>query len=245
MTTEIDIKQGRVKNLLKSKKLDGLLISKQSNLQWFTGGGMNDVIRNNDTSLINLFITQDKRYLIATTSDTDRMMDEELQRLRFESVMYNWYDQSPFDAIKTIKKDAKVGTDTYNPISTFIQAEISDIRRQLTDIEVRRFMDISIEYSSLLTNFCMDLKPGLTERQLASRFGAHCSLYGYKLPVLMVGSDERAYKYRHPVYAVIIIKPHGEHYNRGFSTHKKPCEYIFYIDLQANYVLYYNIVVRI
>ncbi|MES0342248.1 MAG: aminopeptidase P family N-terminal domain-containing protein, partial [Candidatus Humimicrobiaceae bacterium] len=93
MTTEIDIKQGRVKNLLKSKKLDGLLISKQSNLQWFTGGGMNDVIRNNDTSLINLFITQDKRYLVATTSDKDRMMDEELQDLGFESVLYNWYDQ--------------------------------------------------------------------------------------------------------------------------------------------------------
>jgi antitoxin VapB len=208
MTVEIDIKQARVKNLLKSKNLDGLLISKQSNLQWFTGGGMNDVIRNNDTSLINLFITQDKRYLIATSSDADRMMEEELQDLGFESVIYNWYDQSPFDAINTIEKDAKVGTDTHNPMSTFMQNEISDIRRQLTDIEIKRFMDISIEYSSLLTNFCMDLKPGLTERQLASSFGEHCSIYGYRLPVLMVGSDERAYKYRHPVFTDKKISKH-------------------------------------
>lgn len=208
MTTEIGIKQGRVKSLLKSRNLDGLLITKQSNLQWFTGGGMNDVIRNNDTSLINLFITEDKRYLIATTSDTERMMEEELQGLGFESVLYNWYDQSPFDAIKTIKQDAKVGADIYHPMSTFIQTEISDIRRQLTDMEVKRFMDISIEYSSLLTNFCMDLKPGLTERQLASRFGAHCSLYGYRLPVLMVGADERAYKYRHPVFTDKKISKH-------------------------------------
>ncbi len=208
MATEIEIKHKRIKNLLKSSDLDGLLISKQSNLQWFAGGGMNDVIRNNDTSLINLFITADKRYLVATTSDTDRMMEEELQGLGFENVLYNWYDQSPFDAIKTIKKDAKVGADTHNPMSTFIQTEISDIRRQLTDMEVKRFIDISMEYSSLLTNFCMDLKPGLTERQLASGFGAHCSLYGYRLPVLMVGADERAYKYRHPVFTDKKIKKH-------------------------------------
>ncbi len=37
MTAEIEIKQGRVKDLLRSRDLDGLLISKQSNLQWFTG----------------------------------------------------------------------------------------------------------------------------------------------------------------------------------------------------------------
>lgn len=218
MTTEIEIKQGRVKNLLKSKNLDGLLISKQSNLQWFTGGGMNDVIRNNDTSLINLFITEDKRYLLATTSDTDRMMEEELQGLGFESLLYNWYNQSPFDAIKTIKKDVRVGADTYNSRSTFIQTEISDIRRQLTDMEVRRFLDISIEYSSLLTNFCMELKPGLTERQLASKFGAHCNLYGYRLPVLMVGADERAYKYRHPVFT---DKKIGKHFILATVGEKK------------------------
>jgi len=208
MTAEIEIKQGRVKDLLRSRDLDGLLISKQSNLQWFTGGGMNDVIRNNDTSLINLFITSDKRYLIATTSDTDRMMEEELQDLGFENVLYNWYNQSPLDAIKTIKKNAKVGADTHNPMTTFIQTEISDMRRQLTDMEVKRFIDISMEYSSLLTDFCMDLEPGLTERQLASRFGAHCSLYGYRLPVLMVGADERAYKYRHPVFTDKKINKH-------------------------------------
>jgi Xaa-Pro aminopeptidase len=206
--SEIEIKQSRVKKVLESKGLDGLLMSKQSNLAWFTGGKANDVIRNNDISLINLYITPEKRYLISTSSDTNRMMEEELSSLGFEPVQYNWYNQSPFDAINTIKQGSKVGADMHNPGAEFLQPEISDIRRQLTDMEVRRFTDVAIEYSSLVTNFCKDLKPGLTERELASRFEELCSLYGYRLPVLMVGADERAYDYRHPVFRDKKIKKH-------------------------------------
>ena len=76
---EIQLKHDRVRELLMSSRLDGLLFAKNSNFKWFSGGKLNDVIKNEDTSLVYLFITGDRRYLIASRSDTDRVMSEELK----------------------------------------------------------------------------------------------------------------------------------------------------------------------
>lgn len=206
MNDEIKIKQQRVKMLLQSNRLDGLLMAKQSNLQWFTGGKMNYVINNNDISLVYLYITSNKRYLIAKASDLDRMMEEELYGLGFEPALYQWYDQSPFDAIEKIKKGSRIGVDFYQPGKVMVQSKISDIRRQLTDAEIKRLIKFSADYSKIITDFCIDLKNNFTEREIAAKLIYRCSLKGIRLPVLMVGGDERIFKYRHPVYTDNKIK---------------------------------------
>ncbi len=206
MVEEIEIKHERVKKLLGSRKLSGLLLAKQSNLHWFTGGKMNDVIKNDDFSLIYLYITEDKRYLLATSSDTDRMMGEELAGLDFEPVFYNWYDEGALDAIGKIHEPSVTGADIGLPGTVTVQDGISDIRRSLTGHEVERFEKLAEEYSKTLTDFCRSLSPGSSEREIAAKFTYQCGLLGIRLPVLMVGGDDRAYKYRHPVFTDNIIK---------------------------------------
>src|SRR5665811_1746371 len=111
MEKEIDIKHSGVRDFLASKNIEGILLSRQSNFLWFTGGKLNDVIKNNDISLVNLFITKDKKYLIATNSDADRVMAEELNGLGFELVKFDWFNQNVFDGLKKIGVKGKIGAD--------------------------------------------------------------------------------------------------------------------------------------
>lgn len=196
---ELEIKETRIRNLLEKKNLSGILLSKQTNFLWFTGGRRNDVIKNDDVSLVYLFITRDSKYLIATKSDANRVMDEELKGLGFELVLYNWYDQSVLDALKRIGDIDRIGCDYYCRDFLYVEEELVDLRINLTDFEVERVKKLCREYTELLTDFCLNLKPNLTEREVAADLSLYCLKCNISPLILMVGSDERIFEYRHPV----------------------------------------------
>ncbi|MHB1347345.1 MAG: M24 family metallopeptidase [Candidatus Humimicrobiaceae bacterium] len=197
ISKEIEIKHKKVKRLLESSNLDGLLLAKQSNFKWFTCGGKNDVVRSSDVSLVYLFITIDKRYLIATSSDACRIMDEELKNLDFEMVLYNWYNQSFDNVIKKLGKKS-IGADFYGNQLKYMDAEVTAVRSELTQFEVERFKQLYQDYNSILTEYCFNIKPGRTEIEAAAEIEYRCRSNNINLPVLMVGSDERVFSYRHP-----------------------------------------------
>lgn len=194
---EIDIKHARICKLLKSNKLDGLLLSRQSNFKWFCCGNLNDVIKNEDISLVYLFVSSTKRYLIATNSDASRVMEEELEGLGFELILYNWYDSTYNDVLK--KLDVKnAGADFMCNNLKYMHTEISEIRAMLTEPEIKRYEKMCLEYRSILTDYCKCLKPNQTEKEVAAGLIAECAEKNIRLNVLMVGSDERISLYRHP-----------------------------------------------
>lgn len=198
MKKEIDIKHSRLKSYLKLKNLKGILFSKQTNFLWFTGGKLNDVVKNDDNSSVYLFITENKKYLIATNSDADRVMEEELIGLEFELIKYNWFNQNIYSSLKKIGIKSKIGADFCTADFYYAENDISDIRRNLTDFEVGRFKRFSLDYAKIITDYCLNLKKGLTERKLAAGLNYECNKMGIRMPTLMVGSDERVFKYKHP-----------------------------------------------
>ena len=100
---EFKIRENRIRNLLKSKDISGILLTTHTNFLWYTCGGRNNLIRNDDISIVNILITGDKNYLLATTSDAKRVMEEELAEFGFELILYNWYDKNLFDALNPIR----------------------------------------------------------------------------------------------------------------------------------------------
>lgn len=73
MHSDLVIKEQRVYELIDKLNLSGILLSKQTNFLWFTGGNRNDVIKNEDNSLVYLLITKDNKYLISTNSDKEEL----------------------------------------------------------------------------------------------------------------------------------------------------------------------------
>ncbi len=197
---EIDLKHKKIARILKNNDLEGVLFSTQTNFKWFTGGKLNNVIRNEDISLVYLLITDSKRYIVSSNSDLERVYEEELLGLGFEPLKFNWYDEDVFVTSKKIGINGPLGADFTSKNIINIESDISDIRRDLSDSEISRYIVFCKEYAKIITDYCLHLKKGLTERELASGLEYACSQKGIRMPVLMVGSDERIFNYRHPVF---------------------------------------------
>jgi Xaa-Pro dipeptidase len=198
LINDIEIKENKIREFLVERGLSGVIFSTQTNFLWFTCGKRNEVLKTADTSLVYLFITRDKKYLISSISDIDRVMREELEGLGFEPVEYRWYDGSPLDAARKIKPEGKIGADFFDSGVENVEDGLMALRIDLTAFEVEKVRKFSKQYSMLLTDFCSTLKPGISERKLANDFTYSCSAHGIRVPVTLVGSDERIYKYRHP-----------------------------------------------
>ena len=196
---EFQIKEERIRDFLERKNITGIVLGTVTNFLWLTGGKRNQIIKNADTSLVHLLITKDKRYLLSSISDANRIMDEELGDLGFELVMYDWYRHSFVDALNKIGINKGIGCDTYHEIFPNIEEDITQLRVTLTSFEVRRVKELCKDYTELLTDFCLTLKPGITEIDIAADLHYQCAKRNIFPLVLMVGSDERVFKYRHPV----------------------------------------------
>jgi Xaa-Pro aminopeptidase len=196
---ELQIKEVKIRDLMERKHFAGIILSTQTNFLWFTGGRRNQIIKNADTSLVHLLITKNKKYLLSTRSDADRIMDEELAELGFEPVLYDWYRHSYLDALDKIGLKGVIGCDFYHTNFPNIEEDLKQMRISLSDFEVGRVKELCKEYTRLLTDFCLNLKPGVAENDLAADLQYACVKSNIDPFVLMVGSDERINKYRHPV----------------------------------------------
>ena len=197
---DIDLKHEKIKNFLDFNGLEGLIFASQTNFLWLTGGRLNNVIRNDDISLVYLFLTKEKRYLIATESDAARVIEEELAGLDFELIKYNWFDQSFVNGIKKTGITGKIGADFSFGDYRNIENEIINIRRNLNTFELKKYLNFCKDYSEIITDYCFKLKKNLTETEVAAGLNDKCFRSGIKLPILMVGSDERVFKFRHPCF---------------------------------------------
>ncbi len=195
---ELQIKHDKIKKLLGEKKLDGVIFTTHSSFKWLSCGRTNDVLKNENASLVYFFITPDKKYFIASRSDSSRVMAEELGGLGYEAVLYNWYNESAFDAVKRLGNYKKIGSDFVSDSSVFIPGEIASIRAELTEFEIGRYKKTCAEYTALLTDYCLGIKPGMTEIEIANGLLCAGIIRGIRFSALMVGSDERVSLYRHP-----------------------------------------------
>ncbi|MCL6087230.1 MAG: aminopeptidase P family protein [Actinobacteria bacterium] len=229
MEKEIEIKQSGVKNFLEENNFEGIILSRQSNFLWFSGGRRNDVIKNEDVSLVYLFITKDKRYLIATNSDADRVMKEELEGYGFELVKFSWFNQNVFDAIKKIGIKGKIAADFYEPGLYFAEGDLAYIRKNMTSFEVERYKKFCSDYAKTITNYCLGLRKKLTEIELAAGLNYECYKRGIRMPVLMIGSDERIFSFKHPcstnkkIDKYVLIATVGE--REGICANVTRCVY--------------------
>ena len=198
-------KKQRLIELISSKGIKAVLISKQSNFLWLTCGKRNDVLKNDNNSLVYLLITKNRNYLIATNSDADRVIQEELLNLNFDKVTYKWDCEDVFDAVKKLGINGKIGGDFYDYRIINIDDLLINLRVNLTGYEVERTVQLCEKYTKILTEFCLKLKPGVTEREIGARLSYKLLMNNIRATVLMIGSDDRIFKFRHPVATNKIV----------------------------------------
>jgi antitoxin VapB len=93
----------------------------------------------------------------------------------------------------------KVGADFALQGARQYATELVDLHYPLTDLDLERCRWIGKTAASILTGVAQDLRPGVSEREVATRLLYEYALAGMTIDVLIVGFDERITRYRHPM----------------------------------------------
>ena len=77
LANEIKEKERRVREFLRQKNLNALLLKRQANFSWITCGGLNLVGITTEFGATSLLITEDSKYVLSNNIESPRMIDEE------------------------------------------------------------------------------------------------------------------------------------------------------------------------
>lgn len=212
MEKEVTEKIDRVRNLMKEEELEGVLITSTPNFFWITGGKSGFVDKGVQDSAVKILITIDKMYLICNSSERYRVLDEELTDGSYEPIAFKWHENEK-EILKPYLEGKKIGSDSGIYDTKNIAEEIQKLRYSLTSDEEIRMREIGPESAQILEDTMRSIVSGETEREIAGRVTGRLMAMGYQVPVCLVASDERMYKYRHPLptdkkikkYAMIAI----------------------------------------
>jgi Xaa-Pro dipeptidase len=198
MEKEIEIKWERVRRFLKEKALDGFLINKVSNFAWFTGGKINYVGLHTEIGVCKLLITENKIYYLTNNIEYPRISEEELKNLGFEPVIENWYEENFIEKIREIGCKY-VGADIRDYSPTFVPFNIEKLHYPLLPQEIDRYKELGKRVSEVMTEVCKEIKLGEKEVEVAGRLSKKLLSKNIIPIVLLIASDERIERYRHPV----------------------------------------------
>lgn len=198
MTKELEVKFARVRELMRREGLDGVIFTTIHNFYWITGGKGDMVDRSCGEAAAKIMLLEDKAYAVCNSSEQYRVFDEELTDGSFELISFKWHE----DGWKILQKyagDKKLGSDSGVFGTKNIGGEIQKLRYVLTPEEEARMAEIGPEAAGILENAVRDILPGETEHEAAGRVAGRLIAKGYAVPVILVASDERLLKYRHPL----------------------------------------------
>ena len=199
MNSEFKRKLAQVRALLNSAEAEAALIGRQSNFSWLTCGGQAHVPLNSDRAFGQLLVTRDAVYIFANRIEMPRLMEEELCGLGVKSLWYEWHDANPVKTLKQIADPKRIISDN-GEWGTRARPELfAPLRYSLQPAEVKRFRSLGQTAEEVMNETCRCIKPGQDELSLAGQLAQGCWQRHLTPVVLLIASDERIHRYRHPI----------------------------------------------
>ncbi|MCC6443634.1 MAG: M24 family metallopeptidase [Armatimonadetes bacterium] len=207
---EVREKERRVRQLMAEKGLDAVLLSQHGNFAWYTCGGNNHVSVASDTGVASVLVTQEAGYLVCDNIESGRMMDEQVGDAGLKLKVYPWHSASLTDMLPSGKR---IGSDTGITGAENIAREVARLRYSLTPEEIERYRALGRQAAECLRQTCWEVRPGMTEYEIAGNVGGKLLAESITPTVLLVAADDRISRYRHPVptgktvdwYVMIVI----------------------------------------
>lgn len=202
----------KIRAFLNAQNLDGVLLRTRSNFAWATGGGDNHIVNTTEQGVADLLILSDRMYCITTRMEAARIRDEELAGFGCEFVTPEWYEGTD-EAILQLCAGKAVGADVWFHHLPNVASELAQIRSTLTGEEMERYRQLGQTAAKALEATCRELRRGWTEHEIAAHLAAKLLREGINPQVLLVATDERIFRYRHPIptekqldrYAMLVL----------------------------------------
>lgn len=165
---------------------DGVVIRRRSNASWVTGGADLSVVDHSDMAFATLLWTPARKVIFTTNIEAPRFRGEEPIE-GWEVMQSDWWGS----ALKL--PEGRFATD-------FPDDPLADLRSSLTPGEVARARSLALETAEALEEvMTRELSPGMSEHRLAGLIASRLRDRGIGAPVILVASDDRIRKYRHPI----------------------------------------------
>lgn len=209
---ELAEKENRVKALMAQAGVEALLLERVSSFAWYTGGAACFVNTTTDKGVASLLITPQAKYLITNNIEAPRLKaEEELADHGYEFVVGNWWEAS--QAVARLTEGLRLGADGLYPGALDLSAEIAHLRARLLPQEVERFRDLGARCGQAIEAAARALWPGMTEYEIAALLARESFARGFTPIVNLIASDERVFRYRHPIptdrvlerYAMLVL----------------------------------------
>jgi len=205
---ELETKHNQVVDWLREESLDGLLLKRNENIAWLTGGAVElRVLTPNETGVASLLVTKEGgRYYLTTANEAPRLHDEEFGALDFEPVIFPWYANETDDKAMELTR-GQLAADT--PIPGGFPARMYPMRASLQDTEIARFRWLGAQTAKAVTTVLRQLKPGMTEYEMEGQIADALLSRGILPSVYLMAVDERIYKYKHAVARGKTLEKYG------------------------------------
>jgi antitoxin VapB len=210
--SELDVKIGRLRELLDERKLEGLLLRRAANFAWATCGATASVDVADTFGQASLLVTRTAQYVITDNIEARRLHEEEhLSDQGWEFHIVPWHEQD--GSIPELVGGMAIGSDSGVAATTDLQREIAGLRCTLLPEEIRRFRAICRLAAEAIDGAILSIHPGLTENFIAGLLAREALSRGLEPIVHLVGTDERAMQYRHALptekrlqkYAMLVL----------------------------------------
>jgi Xaa-Pro dipeptidase len=204
---ELDAKHDRLVEWLKAQGLAGVLIRRNENVAWVTGGAAElRVLTPGETGVASLLVTAaGKRYYFTTENEAPRLHDEEFGALNFEPVLFPWWADDTAAAAAKLA-GGPLGSDTPG-IGTLVN--LSPLRAALTESEIARYRWLGAETAAATVEALQEVEPGLSEYDLEAITASGLLRRGILPSVALYAVDERIFNYKHAVPRGKRLKQYG------------------------------------
>lgn len=197
---EIEIKLGRIYDMLSREGMEALLLLKHPNFSWITAGGKSFVANCFDTGAVAILITQKERFAICNVIEESRIREEEkIEELGFELYVYPWEESKLLSFVKSkVSSMDKVISDTQLEEAKVRHDLLINLRISLVENEIGRYRYLGDTMSLAIEEYLStEVHSGMTEYEIAG--GISKALWKYNIEQVMhlVTVDERSYNFRH------------------------------------------------
>ncbi|PTX64442.1 Xaa-Pro aminopeptidase [Melghirimyces profundicolus] len=199
---------------MEDKELEGVLLRKRRSFAWLTGGRSNHIVQSEENGVADVLVLKDRVICFTTEMEATRIAEEELADLGFEMVVSRWSEGTEHRLAQACR-GKRVGSDApaEGVDSIPFGPGLARLAYVLGPSERARYRELGREAARALEETCMEIRPGMTEHEIAGLLAGKAVSRGMRIPVLLVATDERIHRYRHPIptgkrlerYAMLVL----------------------------------------
>ncbi len=198
---EVRNKLTRVRHFMNQHGYDATIFLQEPNFAWLTCGGSDAIEHTNEMGKAfgNILITRERAYVLANNIEMPRILAEEVPSRIFEPIRYAWLDQQAESVVRSIVGSGTLASDTPMEGATHERLRLSQLRTPLVETELSRFRALCRLTADAMRDAVKKIVPGMSEIDIGAIAGYEILRRGAFPALVLVGTDERVFSFRHPV----------------------------------------------